>query len=214
MMFTREFAVLALVAAPFVAAHGKIPQVVGDAGGNGTALGIKGAVIAGSGSNGNTEKDTTVFNSQNIRANGDWGKTTIDGQLKPQVASLATNARALSGGSMPLVTAGGHINATWLAVTSDGCGPLEAIVDESAAGQFASALSTQVTTGMPGVAGECPASTNSGQNKVSGPAQTIALTTRSVLVKMGLLSKRAQNTNKDFVSSPPGRILLPVIWGA
>lgn len=59
-MFSKLF-VLALAAAPLVAAHGKIAVATGDAGGNGTALGIQGAVIPGPGSNKVTEPDTTVF---------------------------------------------------------------------------------------------------------------------------------------------------------
>lgn len=53
--------VLALAASPLVAAHGKIAVATGDAGGNGTALGIQGAVIPGAGTNKVTEPDTTVF---------------------------------------------------------------------------------------------------------------------------------------------------------
>lgn len=39
--------IIALAATPLVSAHGKIAAVTGDAGGNGTALGIKGAVVPG-----------------------------------------------------------------------------------------------------------------------------------------------------------------------
>ncbi len=51
-----------LLATPLVSAHGKVAVVTGDLGGNGTALGIKGAVVPGAGSNSKTEVDTTVFN--------------------------------------------------------------------------------------------------------------------------------------------------------
>lgn len=51
----------ALLANPLISAHGKVAVVTGDLGGNGTALGIKGAV-AGAGSNSKTELDTTTFN--------------------------------------------------------------------------------------------------------------------------------------------------------
>jgi len=43
---------VALAASPLVAAHGKLAVATGDAGGNGTALGIKGAVVPGPGPNG------------------------------------------------------------------------------------------------------------------------------------------------------------------
>lgn len=43
--------VLSLSITPLVAAHGKVLSVTGDAGGNGTALGIKGGVVPASGPN-------------------------------------------------------------------------------------------------------------------------------------------------------------------
>lgn len=51
---------------PFVVAHGKVAAVQGDAGGNGTALGITGGDVPGTGSNSKTEVDTTVFGKTNI----------------------------------------------------------------------------------------------------------------------------------------------------
>lgn len=70
--------VLALAATPLVSAHGKIAVVTGDKGGNGTALGIKGAVIPGSGPNSVTEPDTTVFWSKNINTDEDIGYVVRD----------------------------------------------------------------------------------------------------------------------------------------
>jgi hypothetical protein len=49
-MFSKTL-LLALTAASLVAAHGKVAVVTGDAGGNGTALAIKGAVVPGPGPN-------------------------------------------------------------------------------------------------------------------------------------------------------------------
>lgn len=54
--------IAALLTSPLVSAHGKVAVVTGDLGGNGTALGIKGAVVAGAGPNSKTELDTTTFN--------------------------------------------------------------------------------------------------------------------------------------------------------
>lgn len=70
--------VLALAAAPLVSAHGKIAVVTGNLGGNGTALGIKGAVIPGSGPNYVTEPDTTVFWSKDINTDEDIGFVVRD----------------------------------------------------------------------------------------------------------------------------------------
>lgn len=65
--------ITALLASPLVSAHGKVAVVSGDLGGNGTALGIKGAVVAGAGSNSKTELDTTVFN----QGNDNCGQTNV-----------------------------------------------------------------------------------------------------------------------------------------
>jgi hypothetical protein len=80
---------LALLAAPLVAAHGKIAVATGDQGGNGTALGseyippillstshtndiaVQGGVIPGAGPNKKTEVDTTVFKGKNADGCGE-----------------------------------------------------------------------------------------------------------------------------------------------
>jgi hypothetical protein len=49
-MFSKVL-IFVLAASPLVAAHGKVAVVTGDAGGNGTGIGIQGAVVAGAGSN-------------------------------------------------------------------------------------------------------------------------------------------------------------------
>jgi hypothetical protein len=54
--------VLALAAAPLVAAHGKVAVISGDAGGNGTALGIQGAVVPGAGRNSKVRSPFTTCN--------------------------------------------------------------------------------------------------------------------------------------------------------
>ncbi len=50
-MLSKAF-ILTLALTPLVSAHGKVVSVTGNAGGNGTALGIKGGVVPGAGSNG------------------------------------------------------------------------------------------------------------------------------------------------------------------
>jgi hypothetical protein len=64
-MFTKSL-LLALATATMVSAHGKVAVVTGNLGGNGTALGIKGAVMPGPGPNYETEVNTTVFWSKDI----------------------------------------------------------------------------------------------------------------------------------------------------
>lgn len=99
--------VLALVATPLVSAHGKIAVVTGDLGGNGTALGIRGGVVAGAGPNYKTEVDTTVFWSHNIATDDDIGYTE-SGSGNNKLEDL-DKAMALSGSTLPQVSSGGSV---------------------------------------------------------------------------------------------------------
>jgi len=70
-MHFPTLAFLALFAGTeLVAAHGKVSVATGNAGGNGTALGIQGGIVPGAGSNKVTEPDTTVFQGPNAKACG------------------------------------------------------------------------------------------------------------------------------------------------
>lgn len=141
----------ALMAAPLVAAHGKVTVFTGDLGGNGTALGIKGAVVADAGQNYQTEPDTTIFWSKDINTDDDFGYTdSSNGNLG---MDDLLNAMALSGSTLAQVSSGGSINATLHVVTSDGAGPFSAIIDTTATGKFSAATDMEVTTQVPGEAG-------------------------------------------------------------
>jgi len=181
----------ALAAATIVSAHGKIAVVTGDLGGNGTALGIKGAVVAGPGPNYLTEVDTTVFWSQSITTDDDIGYTDEAGnnQLTDLAASMA-----LSGSTLPQVSSGGSVNGTYHIVTSDGAGPIQVLVDETATGKWSTAKSATVTTQVPGTGGEITASTK----------RTLWVRALQILG----LTKRATNINEDYVSRFP---FLPII---
>lgn len=100
-MYTHSL-LYALAAAAIVNAHGRIDVVTGDAGGNGTALGVKGAVIPGGGQNYMTEPDTTIFWSKNIATDDDDGYTDSSGGNLSPAKSLAA-AMALSGNTLPQV---------------------------------------------------------------------------------------------------------------
>ncbi|GAM87572.1 hypothetical protein ANO11243_055990 [Dothideomycetidae sp. 11243] len=181
-----NLALLALAASPLVAAHGKIAVVTGDAGGNGTALGIKGGIVPGAGSNSVTEVDTTVFGNTNIASNG-LGVTTGSGG---NTGSMVRQAMALSGNTLPQVSAnGGYITGTFHIVTTDGAGPLKAMIDSGATGAFANGSPAKVVTQVPG---------NGGNIEPNGqvPGQKIR---RSNLVK------RAENVNKDY----PVKVAIP-----
>jgi hypothetical protein len=158
-------------------------------GGNGTALGIRGAVVAGAGPNYLTEVDTTVFWSKDINTDDDIGFTDEAGDN--QLTDLA-QAMELSGSTLPQVSSGGSVNGTYHIVTTDGAGPLEALVDETGTGKWSTAKSATVTTQPPGTDGNIAAPSKRG---LLGRA----------MADMGLVSKRAENVNEDYVS------LLPLV---
>lgn len=91
---------------------------------------------------------------------------------------------AQSGSTLPQVSSGGSLSGTLHIVTTDGAGPYTAIVDPTGTGAFASGTKAEVTQQVPGERGE-----------IAPDGQV-----RRWLVKMGLV-KRAQNVNKDFVST-------------
>lgn len=178
-MFSKIL-LLAIAASPLVAAHGKVAVVSGDAGGNGTALAIKGAVVPGPGPNSKTEVDTTVFRSTKIATDG-LGRTTGSGQNK--VAMLA-QAMALSGNTLPQVSDGGSISGTFHIVTTDGAGPIQAVIDPTATGKFSTGTVLKTVTQVPG------------KNGNIAPPKQRSLWART-LVAMGIM-KRAANVNEDF----------------
>ncbi|KAI0906942.1 hypothetical protein F4824DRAFT_482826 [Ustulina deusta] len=154
-MYTGFIIVLALSAANLVCAHGNIQSVTGDQGGNGTALGIKGAVVPRFGENDDTEQDTTVFggNANDPTRNG-LGETTDNGNLK--VSDLA-DTMTLSGSTLPQVSGDGTgtITGTWRIVTSDGTandkqGNLFAVIDTTGTGQYKDGISLTATSDMVG----------------------------------------------------------------
>ncbi|PSR82276.1 hypothetical protein BD289DRAFT_371464 [Coniella lustricola] len=178
-MFAKVF-LIALAASPLVAAHGKIAVAVGDAGGNTTALGIQGAVVPGAGSNSKTEVDTTTYNGKSLKSDS-LGETTDTGKLK--VNDLAS-AMDLSGSTLPQVT--NTINATFHVVTSDGCGPIKAVLDTTGTGAYSNGVELDSLADIPGNNGDCPKSI------------TKKSVVRDLLERSGVISKRATNVNKDF----------------
>lgn len=147
-------------------------------------MGIKGAVVAGSGSNSKTELDTTVFGSTKIATNG-LGETTGGGKNK--VAALSS-AMAQSGSTLPQVSAGnGTLSGTFHIVTTDGAGPVKAMIDSTGTGAFADGTEATVMTQVPG---------NNGNIKSDGQVPKL----RRFLEKMNVIEKRAANVNKDYVS--------------
>ncbi|KAI1179061.1 hypothetical protein F4777DRAFT_16156 [Nemania sp. FL0916] len=157
-MYAKFVIALALSAANLVCAHGNIQSVTGDQGGNGTALGIKGAVVPRFGKNSDTESDTTVFggNANNPKQNG-LGKTTSSGNLK--VSDLA-DTMAISGNTLPQVSGDGSgaINGVWRIVTSDGTannaqGEMFAVIDTTGTGKYQNGIQIKATSSMVGKKG-------------------------------------------------------------
>lgn len=194
--------IVALAASPLVSAHGKVSVVTGDAGGNGTALGIKGAVVPGAGPNSKTEVDTTVFGSTKIATNG-LGETTGSGQNK---VSMLTAAMAQSGSTLPQVSDGGSLTGTLHVVTTDGAGPFQAIVDPTGTGAFATGTKATVTQQVPG---------NNGNIKPDGTVPKVRRWALAIMKRAGLM-KRAANVNKDFpftVQIPAGTTCSGTVAG-
>ncbi|TVY84870.1 hypothetical protein LSUE1_G000688 [Lachnellula suecica] len=197
-MFSKIF-LLALAASPLVAAHGKIPVVTGNAGGNGTAIAIKGAVVAGAGSNSKTELDTTVFGSTKIATDG-LGQTTGTGKNK--VAMVAATM-ASSGSTLPQVSDNGTLSGTFHIVTTDGAGPLKAMIDSTGTGAFSTGTAGTILTQVPGY---------NGNIKADGTVPKL----RRFLERMNVIEKRAANVNKDFpfsVAIPAGTTCTGTVAG-
>jgi hypothetical protein len=174
---TSTLTLALLASVPLASAHGKIAVATGDKGGNGTALGIQGAIIPGAGPNGATEKDTTVFQG---KAAASCGKTTGKGKNKIQAGTKA--AMALSGSTLPQISSGGFIAGTLHIVTTDGAGPYKALLDTSGNGTFKNAIELPVITQVPGTNG----------NIKKGAA------TKREQLWARFLGKRAGNVNEDF----------------
>jgi hypothetical protein len=127
--------ILALAFASLVSAHGKVTVVTGNAGGNGTALGIRGGVVPNKGPNfkvnlpappipqqpsslhptnpfnffAQTEVDTTIFGNPALHTDG-LGRTTGSGE---NTLAMIIDAMHLSGTTLPQITAdGGSLTGT------------------------------------------------------------------------------------------------------
>lgn len=170
------------VAPTLISAHGKIAVVQGDAGGNGTAIGIQGGIIPGAGKNKVTEPDTTIFGSTKVATDG-LGKTK--GQGKNTVAMVA-DTMAQSGSTLPQVSDGGMITGTFHIVTTDGAGPVSAMIDPTGTGAFSSGVQANVMQDVPGKKGNINAN-----GQVPRSLEYLALRARGLV-------KRASNVNQDY----------------
>ena len=115
MYISSTILITTLTSLSLVSAHGKVAVVKGDAGGNGTALGIIGGIVPGYGPNDETEIDTTKFKRVRIATDG-LGETTGDGINK---AGCLSETMVQSGSVLPQVSAdNGSISGTFHIVTT------------------------------------------------------------------------------------------------
>ncbi|KAF2738348.1 cell surface protein [Polyplosphaeria fusca] len=174
-----------LLLSPLARAHGRIDLITGNAGGNGTALGITGGIVPLTGRNSLTEVDTTVFRKTRIATDG-LGRTTGRG---PNKATDLTAAMAQAGPTLPQVSpSNGSISGTFHIITTDGAGPISAVIDTTATGAFAQGIHAHVVMNVPG---------KNGNMRPNG-------TLPRALHALGL-AKRAANVNLDF----PFQVLVP-----
>ncbi|KAH6854650.1 hypothetical protein B0I37DRAFT_36013 [Chaetomium sp. MPI-CAGE-AT-0009] len=182
-MLRTIFFLLTLTLVTLVSAHGKVTVVTGDAGGNGTALGILGGLIPNAGpnlrvrlpapspsqphkppsyptglppptnndnnNNKNTEADTTVFDAVDLLSDG-LGRTAASG---PNTIAMLIHAMRLSGTTLPQITPGGNLSGTFFVITTDGAGPIHAVLDPSATGKFSAGVPLPVVEQIPGGGG-------------------------------------------------------------
>ncbi|KAK3392919.1 hypothetical protein B0H63DRAFT_443209 [Podospora didyma] len=175
-----QIVLLALAVTPLVSAHGKVAVVTGDAGGNGTAIGILGGIVPGPGPNSKTEIDTTVFKKTNITSDG-LGRTMKNGKNK---VAMLTSAMAQSGATLPQVSDGGSLSGVFHIVTTDGAGPIQAVLDPTGTGKFSNGTLLKTLKQIPGKKGN-----------IAAPKQRSLWA--GVLVGAGIM-KRAANVNEDF----------------
>jgi hypothetical protein len=214
-MFSNIF-VFVLAITPLVSAHGKVTVLTGNAGGNGTALGIRGGIVPGAGPNSKvhpvvsffpllkanklfptqTEVDTTVFGKTNILTDG-LGKTPGSGK---NTISMLVDAMSQSGTTLPQVTStNGTISGTFHIVTTDGAGPIQAVLDPTATGKFSSGTPLTVVQQIPGDKGNFVAAKNQKQKQQRSSSSWAHVVNAFTGRMMG--KRNAANVNQAFAFS-------------
>lgn len=114
------------------------------------------------------------------------GKTNGGGENTVQSLS---DAMAQSGSTLPQVSStGGQISGTFHIVTTDGAGPIEAVLDTTGTGAFSQGTKLETVTQVPGDGGKIKAT--QGLNSPRGLFERM----------MSSITKRATNVNEDYVS--------------
>ncbi|KAF2502769.1 hypothetical protein BU16DRAFT_554808 [Lophium mytilinum] len=135
-----------LVTGQLAAGHGAIIKAVGDAGGNGTALGIDASTPRDGTRRNPFQQDTTRFQGDAEEA---CGETLGAGDNDPETGTA--QVLATSGGTLPQITPGGEVQMTLHQVNGDGAGPYTCMIDATGTGTQWESM--QVTANVPGKKG-------------------------------------------------------------
>ncbi|KAF9630558.1 putative cas1 domain-containing protein 1 protein [Lasiodiplodia theobromae] len=129
MHFSAIVVAVICASSPLVAGHAAIIGAQGDAGGNGSAIGIVGS----------TPRDGTrrnPFQADATRFRGDAADTCGEtiGAGTNDVESGTQQVLAASGNTLPQVSPGGQLQMTLHQVNSDGAGPYTCMIDPTGTG--------------------------------------------------------------------------------
>ncbi|KAL8372415.1 hypothetical protein RB595_001966 [Gaeumannomyces hyphopodioides] len=143
MSFKIFFAASLLAAADLVAGHAAIIKAVGDAGGEGMALGVDTATPRDGTRRNPFQQDATRFKGQQAAT---FGETVGAGQNNLEAGTKAIMAE--TGAQLPQVKPGGSVTMTLHQVNGDGGGPYTCAVNADGTG--AQWTDIKVTTTPPG----------------------------------------------------------------
>lgn len=127
---TSSFVAFSLLASSsLVAGHGAIIGATGDAGGQGSAIGVDPSTPRDGTGRNPFQQDSTRFRGD---AAASCGETLGGGDNNVEAGTA--QVMQLNGGTLPQVTAGGQIMMTVHQVNSDGAGPYKCMIDATGAG--------------------------------------------------------------------------------
>ena len=132
-----------LASSSLVAGHGAITGAVGDAGGQGSAIGVDPNTPRDGTKRNPFQQDSTRFRGANKAT---CGQTLGGGENNIQAGTA--QVMQLNGGTLPQITPGGQIMMTLHQVNSDGAGPYKCMIDASGTGTNWQPI--QVTQNLPG----------------------------------------------------------------
>ncbi|OCL06774.1 hypothetical protein AOQ84DRAFT_342823 [Glonium stellatum] len=141
--YSSLFTFSLLATSQLVAGHGAIIAATGDAGGNGTALGIDASTPRTGTTRQPFQQDTTRFKGD---AAATCGETLLGGDNDAEAGTA--KVLATSGGILPQINQGGKVQMTLHQVNGDGAGPYTCMIDATGTGTQWTAMT--VTTNVPG----------------------------------------------------------------